>query len=129
MSYLNGMLGKVRIGGSPTVVPVTKWQVDPKADEFDATTTETGTIADCVLGHVEVRVTLEMLVDPAAGPYNTFPVGTTLTTLKLYINDTTGSFWSIPTLKVTGTPHETPVRGMQKVTITGRGTGSVIAPV
>jgi hypothetical protein len=115
----SGKFAKVRVGGAATILTSKKWTATPRAAESDTTNFETVGQEDVETNVIGLDITIDFDWDSALGgtPYDsplTLTPGTNVS-LKLYINDTSGPFWNIPTAKVL----QTPVTGEPKAMIGG----------
>jgi hypothetical protein len=128
-NYFTGKLGKVTVNA--TDINVEGWSVEPTVDEHDVTSTRTSGYGAVIPGIKRLKFTLNLKWDAAANPLDNPPnlrAGGTITTVKLYLNDTTSPFWSIPTAIVTGTPMEVKVADDVKITINCTADGTFTAP-
>lgn len=72
-------------------------------------------------------MSVEADYDCANNPFDTPPTirpGTTLSSVKLYLNDTTGPYWDITYLKVLTTPMKANVKEELGFSFTGKAKGS-----
>lgn len=125
MSYLSGKLGKVRVNGA--TLAVTKWRVIPKCQLVDVTSSESNGFGEYVAGVKDGDVELSLFYDYGGIPYATISPGSTLTNLKLYLNDTTGAYWQGNAL-VEEAPNQSEVRGGVTIELRGKFSGGLTAP-
>jgi hypothetical protein len=128
-NYYTGKLGKVTVNA--TDINVQGWSVDPTVDEHDVTSTRTGGYGGVIAGIKRLKFTVTLNWDAAANPLDNPPnlgAGSVVSTIKLYLNDTTSPFWSIPSAVVTGTPMEVKVNDDVKITINCTADGTFSKP-
>jgi hypothetical protein len=111
---------KVRINN--TIFTARIWTVTPRAAESDTTNFETGGQDDVETNTVGLDVEIEADADGNINPYdvtlNLVP-GQNVAA-KLYLNDTAGPFWNIPTLKILTAPNTADPKKMVGIKITGK---------
>lgn len=117
---------KVRIGA--TVLYAAKWTVSNKGQKLDRTNFESAGYGEYVGGILDADVTIEGPYNVGDGPIAVAPPGTSISTVKLYLNDTTGVFWSFPSLYVETFEVSAEVRGLVTLKITGSGNGTFSGP-
>lgn len=123
---VSARLAKVRIG--TVVFTANKWTVTPTGDELDTTNFEGAGFGDRIIGVVDCEAVVEADWDSAANNFALVFPGAVLSTVKLYLNDTTGSFYSFPVVLVTQTPTTAEVRGKLQLTITFKNKGIYAMP-
>ena len=136
MAFASGRLGKVRVGA--TVVAVTKWSVDYVVnDKLEVTNTEgngfgeyLGTnSAGASSGVRDLNFNLTLNYDIGTNPVALLTPGKTVAaTVTLYLNDTTGPSWSIPTAIIQSNGNAIEVRGLVTLDVKGYSTGTFTAP-
>lgn len=121
---------KIRVGA--VVLTAKKWTVTPATDALETTNFEGTGFYECVGGITKATVTIELDDDGQANLWdaasNTLRPGGRAATVKLYQNDTTGPFWSFPTLFIEQTPQNADVKQQMQNTIQGVGSGSFLYP-
>lgn len=128
MAFRVGKDGRVKLGSS-TFVKVRKWKVDPQADMFDVTNSESGTPVEEQSGHIKYTVTIELHWEASNSPIALFGPGATVSDVRLYVDGASATIaWYFSSLVVSGTPNEVEARGMNTVTVTGTGFGAVTHP-
>lgn len=128
-NYTVGKLAKTTVNG--TDINGDGWSVDPTAERQDVTSTRTGGYRGVITGIRGATFTMTLSWDAAANPMDNPPslkAGTTLTNVKLYLNDVTSPFWSFPIAKVLGTPMETKVGDTLKLTVNCESDGPFVEP-
>jgi hypothetical protein len=108
-----------------------EWSVTPKADEIDATNFEGSGFYEWIPGIVSATYNAKALYDCQGSPYDSpssLTAGATLTTTKLYINDTTGAFWLFPTSRVLDAPTMANVKEGVKFDFNAKGSGTFTYP-
>lgn len=124
---------KVRIGAGAATVTAKAWNVEPDADELDVSNFEGAGYSDVIAGLINARITIELDLDGQAGAniWDTPPTlrpGTTLSTVRLYVNDTTGPSWLFSSALVLASPNNMNVKEAAKATIRLRAKGSFSYP-
>lgn len=108
MSYLSGIQGTGTING--TELPVTGWDVTPSATILEFINSKTGLHPVVQSTILRARFAIEFDFDPANQPFTSplsIVVGSTLTSVNLYIDGTGGSnFWNFPSALVATTPQQ-----------------------
>lgn len=105
--------------------------VTPKVDLIDSTTFESAGYFECITGIVRLDGSVKALYDAQGSPYDSpssLTAGATLTTTKLYINDTTGAYWNIPTARVSEAPVMANVKEGVKFDFNFTGSGTFTYP-
>lgn len=128
-NYFVGKDGKATVAGVD--VNVEGWSVDPTADEHDVTSTRTAGFGGVITGVKRCKGVLTMSFDAAANPLDNPPalaIGTTVTSVKLYLNGTSNPYWDLPIIKVTGNPMESKVADVTKITINWTADGTFTDP-
>jgi len=131
MAFYSAKNAKVRIGAGATVLTAKSWTVTSEADELDVTNFEGGGYTEVIGGIKKITVQIELDLDGAANPFDSprsITPGSTIVTVKLYLNDTTGPYWSIPTLYIRSCSNPMEVRQSARLSISGTGTGSFVHP-
>lgn len=120
---------KVRIGAATFTAKV--WNVVNKSDKLDTTNFESGGYETSTFGIESAEVSIEADWDGAANPFDSPPAltpGASVSTVKLYLNDTTGPYWSFPTLNLFEANCTANVRETLKISIKGSGHGTFVRP-
>lgn len=118
---------KVRFGA--VVATVKSWNVAPKADKFDTTNSEGGGYGEKKTGIREVTVTIELYDNGSLNYFNAgITPGAIVNSVKLYLNDTSGPFWSFPFFWIESCPMAADVRDGMKLTIQGESNGPFFLP-
>lgn len=110
--FLAGSTGAATIGG--TAVAVTRWSVQPTTRMVEFINSQTGGFIQYQPTFKQGRVTIDLDFDFANNPFQaptSIQVGSTLATVNLYLNGTSGKFWAFPTLIVESTPQTTELAG------------------
>lgn len=131
MAFFSAKNAKVRLGAGATVLTAKSWTVTSEADELDTTNFESGGYTEVIGGIKKLTVQIEIDWDSAANPFDSprsIIPGSTISTVKLYVNDTTGPYWSIPTLFIRSVSNPAEVRQTVRVSINGTGSGSYTLP-
>lgn len=129
MAFFSAKNAKVRIGA--TVLTAKSWTVTAEADELDVTNFEGNGYTEVIGGVKKLTVQIEIDWDSAANPFDSprsIIPGSTISTVKLYVNDTTGPYWSIGTLFIRSVSNPMEVRQSARVSINGTGSGSYTLP-
>lgn len=129
MAFQSGKLAKIRIGAVPTTFKSKKWTATYKVQKLETTNSESAGAGEYIGGIADLDVTIEGDYDVGGDPITTLLPGTSISTVKLFLNDTTGVFWLIPTMYVESFETGAEVRGLVSIKITGCGTGAVTKPV
>lgn len=108
------------------------WTVEPTAARLKTTHFESGGVEEGITGIRSIKFTIEMddngyqntFIDAAitAGKIGSVP-------LLLYLNDTSGPFWSITSPHFETLPMKAGVEDSMKLTITGSGNGAWAYPL
>lgn len=131
---LTGKTGSCTItsGTNPaTVLNITGWSVDPKATEHRTDNTGGSGFSDRITGIRDCTFTIEANYDAAANLFDDSPgirEGSTITTVKLYLQGTNNAYWSFPSAKVLGIPMTSKVDDLTKYTINCANKGTFSAP-
>jgi hypothetical protein len=121
---------KVRLNG--TTYTARKWTVTPTVEELDITNFEGAGYADRIAGIYDAEIMVEADWDSANNNFDNPPsivVGTILLNVVLYLNDTSGPFWSFPSALITTTPNTADVRGKVELNFTAKTKGTFTYPV
>ena len=115
-----------------TVVTAKRWTVTPRADAHDSTNFEGGGFQEETTGIRGVDVSIE-LDDNGALNYFTdsnvaLSAGAITLTVKLYLNTTSGPFWSFPLLWIESVAMNADIRQAMAITITGKSHGPFAYP-
>jgi hypothetical protein len=106
---------KIRSGAGATTITAKKWTVRMEADELDTSNFEGAGFKDRITGLIGCDVTVELDLDAAVNYFEATPgwvPGTTVATLKLYLNDTSGSFWDFPSVRFISCDVSADVKGL-----------------
>jgi hypothetical protein len=128
-NYFVGKHGKALVGS--TDCNVEGWSVDHDADRIDVTSTRTAGYRGVITGVQGSTFTLTLSWDAAANPLDSPPAlkaGTTLSTVKLYLNTVTSPYWSYPTAKVLKTSNESKVDTKTTITVSCEADGTFTPP-
>jgi hypothetical protein len=123
MATTSGKHGTGSIGGSPgtAIDGLTKWTVDEKGDELDATDAEANGVGQVDVGVIEPTVTVEGFHKLSSGPFPGLRVGTELTNVYLTLNKyIANSSWIFTKLVVTQINSMSEVRGQIRWSVTAR---------
>ncbi len=128
MPTYSGKNARVSVGGN--FLCVVKWTINGKVDELDVSCTESGGFAEYKGGVQEADVTLEGFWelnehDPA---FNIMPNVNQAVVIAIDVVNAVGSVWTFPALFISGVTIDAEVRGMVKITITGKGNGLFFYP-
>lgn len=118
---------KIRCGAGAATLTAKSWTVTVEADELDVTNFESAGLTYVIGGVKKMTVQIEIDWDGQSNPFEgslSFVAGTTLTTIKLYVNDTSGPYWSIPSLFIRSVSNPMEVRQSARVTINGTATAA-----
>ncbi len=110
-----------------------KWTVTPKTDKLDTSNSESAGYGDWISGFVYCEFTVEGDADAVLNPYDTAPspglqAGAALTNVKLYLNDTTGPYWSFPAAGVLEAPMTGDVKQTLGISVHCEGRGIFVYP-
>lgn len=130
-TFFSAKNAKVRIGA--IVLTAKKWDVKMSVGDIDVTNFEGAGYSDVIAGIKSAQVTIEVDIDGALNPFDTAPSpamtpGTTLSTVKLYLNDTTAGFWSFPSCLVMDCSNPMDVKAGATCTFTLKNKGTFSAP-
>jgi len=120
---------KVRLNGNTFTAK--SWTVEATADEIDVSNFEGNGFSDAIGGLKNATITVEYDFDGQSNPFDapiTLAPGQTGTNVRLYLNGTTGPYWSFPSVLVTATPNSANVKEALKGTIRMRNKGTYTAP-
>lgn len=126
---ISGKSAKVRVNN--TAHYAEEWDVEPEADLLDANSFEGGGYKDYIAGLFGAGFTVRGWYDAGANPFDApmnIQIGTVLTNVKIYVNDTTGPFWNFPKAIVATTPHKANVKGRVELSFTAKGKGTFSYP-
>ena len=129
MAFFSAKNAKIRLGA--TVLTAKSWTATSEADELDVTNFEGGGYTEVIGGVKKLTVQIEIDWDAAANPFDaprTLTPGSTVATVKLYLNDTTGPYWDIPILFIRSASNPMEVRQSARLSINGTGSGTFTHP-
>jgi hypothetical protein len=127
---LSAKNAKVRINN--VVYTAKRWVVTPVADEIDTSNFEGAGFTDRIAGLSDCEFTVDADWDSAGNNFANPPnivIGQTLSTVKLFLNDTSSVFWLFPSALITTTPTTAEVRGAIIVSFTAKNKGTFTYPV
>lgn len=130
-TFFSAKYAKVRVGA--VVVTAKKWTAKMTAGEIDVTNFEGSGYSDVITGILSLVITIELDIDGALNPWDTAPSpnltpGTTLSTVKCYMNDTALGFWSLPSCKVIDCDNPMDVKAGASATFTIKNKGTFAVP-
>lgn len=119
---------KVRVGAN--TLTAKQWTATPEADELDTTNFEGSGFYECIMGIKKLTVTIDFDVDSAQNHFDTlgFTAGATVSTVKLYWQNTAGPYWDIPTARVKTAPNPMNVKEAGKASVTLICSGTFTSP-
>lgn len=127
-NYVSAKNAKVRVGA--TTFYAKKWTATPKGQKLETTDFETAGFGTYLGGIVDLDVEIEAVYDIGSSPIATlFVSGSNTSNVKLYLNDTTGPYFNIPTLFVEEATVSAEVRGLVELKIKGCGNGIFTNPL
>jgi hypothetical protein len=128
-NYFVGKDGKATVNG--TDINVEGWSVSTAADRVDVTSTRTAGYRGIITGIKGLTFSLTLKWDAAANPLDNPPSlvpGTTLSTVRLYLNGTSSPYWSITSAKVLSVTNGSTVADATGLTVECEADGSFTAP-
>lgn len=102
-----------------------------RASEGDVTNFEGAGYEDVETGTLGADISITADYDCANNPFDNPPnlqPGQTISTVKLYLNDTTGPYWDFPSVKVLTAPMSAKVKEMLGIQFTMKNKGTFTAP-
>lgn len=122
---------KIRTGAGPTTLEAAEWSVNDSITEIDDTSFEDGGYGSRIGGVKDAEVSIKGFWNATANqhtsPLNIY-AGATLSTTKLYLNDTTGKYWDFPSLLILTVNEVAAVRQGINYDFTAKNDGTYTPP-
>lgn len=118
----------VRVGSTPITIVSKKWVVTIKTDKLDTSNFEGGGYTENIPGLYSLDFTIDLDDNRAVNHFNTGAQGELAVglhsagatgNLKLYLNSTSGPYWSLPDFLIESVVMSADVRTPMGITITG----------
>jgi hypothetical protein len=127
--YYHGKTSYFSVGG--TTIHSGGWTVEPTGEEQRTDNTADAGYSNRITSTKDIKAVIEMNWDASANPLDGPPaltIGTVLTTVKLYLQGTSGPYWLLPSAIVLSTPMESKVGGVGRITFNIANKGTFTPP-